>query len=73
MEHDMDTAKRTLAKATTWQVSGFAMMTLLGFLMTGSLATAGGFAVASTLIGTVSYVVHERVWAQIAWGSGRPV
>ena len=64
----MDSPKRTLAKTITWQVSGLVMMALLGFVVTGSFAVAGGLALASTVIGTISYVLHERLWARIKWG-----
>ena len=43
-------------------------MAILGYVATGSLSLAGGLAVASTLVGTVCYVLHERIWSCIAWG-----
>lgn len=64
----MDSPKRTLAKTITWQISGFVMMAILGFVVTGSFMAAGGLALTSMVIGTVSYVLHERVWARVHWG-----
>ncbi|MFN3209517.1 MAG: DUF2061 domain-containing protein [Roseovarius sp.] len=64
----MDTAKRTLAKAITWQALGLAVMTLIGFVMTGSVAEGGAFAAITAAIGFVSFFLHERAWARIGWG-----
>ena len=64
----MDTKGRTLAKTLTWQTCGLLMMAILGYVTTGSLTAAGGLAVASTVFGTISYILHERLWARIGWG-----
>ena len=64
----METRKRSLVKAVSWQVWGLLMMALLGFLFTGSLSTGGQLAVLSTAIGFVCYLLHERLWAAIRWG-----
>ncbi|MBK0399291.1 DUF2061 domain-containing protein [Limibaculum sp. M0105] len=64
----MDTTARTIAKAVCWQALGVVVMTLLGYLFTGSVGAGGALAVTSAAIGTVNYVAHERVWARISWG-----
>ena len=64
----MESARRTLAKAISWQVCGLFSMTLVGWLITGSAAQSGAIAGAGMAIGFVSYVVHERLWARIRWG-----
>ena len=64
----MESRIRTIAKTTTWQASGLLMMGVLGYLATGSLERAGGLAVASTALGTVTYVLHERIWDRVGWG-----
>lgn len=64
----MDSSLRTAMKAATWQISGLLVMSLIGYIMTGSLETAGGFAFASAAIGTVSFFVHEKLWARVKWG-----
>ncbi len=64
----MDSSLRTAMKAVTWQVSGLLVMSVIGYVMTGSLETAGGFAFASAAIGTVSFFLHEKLWAKIKWG-----
>lgn len=64
----METARRSLVKATLWQAIGFVMMTLVGLILTGSVAMGGAMALINTGLGFASYVVYERVWARISWG-----
>lgn len=68
----MDHPRRTLAKCLTWQITGLCVMLTLGWLTTGSLALAGGLALSSTLIGSLTYLLHERIWARIRWGRSAP-
>ena len=67
----METPKRTLAKAVTWQVTGLISMAAIGYVATGDVAVAGGLAITSTVLGTLSYILHERIWARVAWGRVR--
>lgn len=64
----METRKRTLLKAVLWNALGFAVMSLVGLIATGSLAMGGAMALVNTVIGFVIYLVYERVWANITWG-----
>lgn len=64
----MESRKRTLAKAICWQVLGLMSMSLIGYLFTGSFSEGGMIAIVGTIVGFISYVVHERVWARIGWG-----
>ena len=47
---------------------GLMMMSLIGWLATGSVAVGGAMALINTCIGLVLYVLYERVWASISWG-----
>ncbi|MAM62297.1 DUF2061 domain-containing protein [Maritimibacter sp. UBA3975] len=64
----MDTARRTLAKALTWQLLGLVTTTALGYAATGSLTAGGALALSSALVGFICYAVHERLWSRIRWG-----
>lgn len=64
----METHRRTMVKATLWQLVGLLVMAGLGFLFTGSIGSGGLLALFSALIGFVNYVIYERVWARISWG-----
>ncbi|MEM7520785.1 MAG: DUF2061 domain-containing protein [Pseudomonadota bacterium] len=64
----MDSKSRMLLKAITWQTMGFFMMLIMGYLMTGSLKSGGGFAAVTTVLGFVSYFGHEMLWSWVPWG-----
>lgn len=68
----METPKRTILKAVTWQLLGLSSMAVTGWFFTGSLAIAGSMAVVTASCGLVCYVLHERVWNRIAWGRLEP-
>ncbi|SNS58133.1 DUF2061 domain-containing protein [Tropicimonas sediminicola] len=63
-----ETALRSIVKATTWQILGLVVMTLITWAITGSVATGGAIALAGAACGMLTYVLHERVWARIRWG-----
>lgn len=64
----METNARVLAKALCWQASGLAVMSLIGYAFTGSVSAGGALALTSTLIGFLSYIAHEKLWARVRWG-----
>ena len=64
----VETTRRTMAKALSWQASGLVVMTAVTYAVTGSVAEGGMVAAAGSAAGMVSYVIHERIWARIAWG-----
>ncbi|PWR03269.1 hypothetical protein DKT77_07325 [Meridianimarinicoccus roseus] len=66
----MESPKRTVVKALTWQALGLVVMTAIGFVVTGSVGAGGSIAVTGALSGLLFYVLHERVWARIGWGRG---
>jgi uncharacterized membrane protein len=64
----METTLRTAFKALTWQTTGLLGTCGVGYYLTGSLATAGSFAITSAALGTVMYFVHEKLWSKVIWG-----
>ena len=67
----MDTTTRTIAKAVCWQVLGLIVMTLVGYLFTGSVGTGGAVALIGAAIGLVTYYLHEKLWERVPWGRPR--
>lgn len=63
-----DSPLRSVVKALTWQVMGLVVMTLITWSVTGSVAQGGVIAGLGSICGLVTYVMHERVWARVAWG-----
>ncbi|NBD30599.1 MAG: DUF2061 domain-containing protein [Alphaproteobacteria bacterium] len=64
----METPRRSLLKAVIWNVIGLLCMSLVGLVMTGSVALGGAMAVVNTALGFCLYLLYERVWARIRWG-----
>ncbi len=64
----METRKRSFVKAIVWSAMGLAVMSLIGWIATGSVTTGGVMALANTGIGLVTYVLYERFWAAVSWG-----
>jgi len=64
----METRKRTLVKAVLWTAFGWTVMTFVGLAFTGSVVAGGAMAAVNAGLGLISYVVYERVWANIRWG-----
>jgi len=64
----METRRRTLVKAVVWNLIGFAMMSLVGLIMTGSVFVGGTIALINTVIGLSCYFLYERFWTHIRWG-----
>lgn len=67
----IETTRRTLVKAVSWQTLGIIVMTLLGFVHTGSITSALSLASSSFVISTVAYVFHEKFWQRVSWGKVR--
>lgn len=64
----MDSNIRLIAKSLSWQLMGVILMTLIGYVFTGSVAAGGGIAVAGALTGLCTYFVHEKLWGLVGWG-----
>ena len=64
----MDSPKRTLVKALTWQGCGLIVMSLLGYAMTGSWEAAGGYALGAAALGLATFYMLERMWNGYDWG-----
>ena len=64
----METRSRSLVKATIWTLLGLLVMSLIGLLFTGSLVTGGIMAVVNSAIGLITYLIYERIWANVSWG-----
>lgn len=64
----METRRRSLVKALVWNAIGFATMTAVGVVVTGSASLGGVLALANTALGFTCYVIYERVWTRITWG-----
>lgn len=68
----MDSTRRTIAKAITWQALGIITMAALSYPHTGSLIASLSLAVSASASGFVFFLVHEKVWNAVRWGRRPP-
>ncbi len=64
----MDSTTRLIIKSVTWQTTGLLVMMLIGYLFTNSISASGGIAIASAVVGFISYFMHEMAWSKVRWG-----
>lgn len=64
----METSRRTLMKAITWQALGIVTTAALGYPHTGSLWGALSLAVSASASGFVFFLLHEKIWNAVRWG-----
>ena len=64
----MESTKRTISKAISWQLLGLIMMSLISYSFTGSVSGAISLSLASMVSGLIFYIIHERIWQKIQWG-----
>ena len=67
-----ETRVRTIVKAVIWNLIGLIVMAVVGFLLTGSWGVGGAMAMINAVTGLTTYIVYERVWANIRWGRHVP-
>jgi uncharacterized membrane protein len=63
------TARRSVVKAITYRAVIICLDFLVIYLFTHKVEVALGFMVVSNIYTTVAYVLHERIWARIRWGT----
>jgi len=73
MAKSREAHSRSLAKAISWRATGTLDTFVISYIITGQLVLAGSIAGTELLTKIVLYYGHERVWAVIPWGRGKPV
>lgn len=63
-----DSFARSTLKAATYRLLVLTLDFVALYLFTHKLSIAVAFTVASNVYTTVAYLVHERLWAKVAWG-----
>ncbi|MCB2065911.1 MAG: DUF2061 domain-containing protein [Erythrobacter sp.] len=60
---------RSFVKAASWRALGSIDTFLLSWLFTSSVHAAGAIASTEVITKMALYYFHERVWANIKWGT----
>lgn len=64
----MDTIRRTIVKALTWQTLGVLTMIAISYPHTGSLWRSLTLAFSASISGFVFFLIHEKIWNRVHWG-----
>tara|TARA_Y100001973_G_C5201996_1_gene338559 strand:- start:1905 stop:2636 length:732 start_codon:yes stop_codon:yes gene_type:complete len=64
----INTKKRNIAKAASWKTLGFITLSILTYLITGSLKQMTYIAILYHLSMLIAYMFHERLWDKVRWG-----
>jgi len=67
-EQGHEARKRSLAKAISWRVVAFIVLSIITYAFTGSLKETGLIALVYNGLQIGIYFVHERIWERIGWG-----
>jgi uncharacterized membrane protein len=59
---------RSVTKTITYRILIMLLDFITIYLFTGAVRVAFGFMIVSNLYTTIGYLLHERIWARIAWG-----
>jgi uncharacterized membrane protein len=62
------TSKRSLIKATSWEIISFIITLIAVFIIYGDLEMSLKFALVLTAIKIIFLYFHERIWKKTMWG-----
>jgi uncharacterized membrane protein len=63
----MESVRRSVIKSISWYIINILMVGLVAFLLTGDIVVAIVMSLSQTLLETVVYYAHERVWARFGY------
>ncbi|NWG10977.1 DUF2061 domain-containing protein [Candidatus Bathyarchaeota archaeon] len=64
----MDSKLRSIVKAATWRIIALFLSIIISFAIIGSWSVSVAIGVATNLLKTLVYYIHERLWEKINWG-----
>lgn len=61
----MESNKKSIYKTLSWHILHVTMVTIVAYLVTGSIHIAAFLASAELIWESFAYFLHERVWAKL--------
>lgn len=61
-------AKRSIAKTITYRILITVSTFVITYYMTGQIELTFGITLVASVVSTLIYFIHERIWNQIHWG-----
>lgn len=59
--------KRSIVKATTWEVGSFMLFLIIGWFITGDIGQLTIFGLVLYAVKIPLFVIHERAWKTTGW------
>jgi len=63
-----ETQRRSLVKAITFRIAATIVLGVLSWIFTKSAFQASAITILFTILATIIYYFHERIWDKITWG-----
>jgi len=67
-----ESISRSVTKAVTFRIIVVILDFVILYWLTGRLDLTLGFVTLTTIVRTIVYFVHERIWNRMHWGKTHP-
>lgn len=64
----MDSRRRSIIKAITWRILALLITIIISFAILGSWSLSIAIGIVTSLLKTLFYYIHERLWERTNWG-----
>ena len=64
----MDSRRRSIIKAITWRIFALLITIIVSFAILGSWSVSIAIGIVTSLLKTLFYYIHERLWERTNWG-----
>lgn len=69
---DLESHRRSIAKAISWRIAATAITASVAWLVTGEIGFAATIALADSALKIGSFYLHERAWNRVNFGRAKP-
>jgi uncharacterized membrane protein len=67
----MENRRRSLVKTITYRATVTIILAILSWIFTEDVFQTSAITISFTILATLVYYFHERIWDKIAWGRQR--
>jgi uncharacterized membrane protein len=62
-----ESKKRSIVKTISYRAILIVVLAVITYIFTGNLVQTSGITIIFSVIATIAYYAHERLWTKIAW------
>jgi len=67
MEESKESRKRSILKTISYRAILTAVLAVITYTYTGNLVQTSGITIIFSVVATLVYYAHERIWTKITW------